>query len=452
MKIRMTVFILALTLLAAGPVLARNADYSRTEGLRTPEMIPDPAVKLIDEEGKGKLYQAGEHKVLVMEGTHREMGYQHGRMLKDNIVHIMTTGYMKKALWDRDYSREYVDAQSARMAKHIPPEIIEEMKGIAEGINAAGAEDITWKDVLIGVTQAEILHFDPDSPPACSNFACWGKWTEDGRLLHGRNLDWNIKGDAQDDHVIQVWRPEGGKPFMMVGWAGGVGSVSGMSSRGITIGEMTLPSVYASFDGIPLMVIMRMILERADNIEEAVAIMKKGPRTSGWNFIIGDAEVPAGRAMEVDRKFCEVYLPADEKENEETAHYSLEDAVRRTNHPAGKQHLVEMARKFGPEFGMQTENITFDQLKLLLPMLRNQNSYQRYDWLGKQIQAREGAIDVAACLQILANGPVYCKVTLHSWVFDPANKAAWVANAGNNPPVTATDRAFTKIDLSQWFE
>ena len=75
---------------------------------------------------------------------------------------------------------------------------------------------------------------------------------------------------------------------------------------------------------------------------------------------------------------------------------------------------------------------------------------RRNERAGKQIQAMEGRIDVPEALQLLSNGPVKSDATLHSWVFDPRNLTAYVAVAGNNPPVTATDRTFTKIDLRAW--
>ena len=425
------------------------AGMAQAQELRTPEVVAAPEITLLDEEGAGKLYQVGEHLVCVMEGTHREMGYQHGRLLADKARHIIKEGYMRKALYAKGYSRDYVMAQSERMEKHFPKEYIEEMRGLAEGLKAAGVDDVPYEDVRTGVTQAEILHYDPDAPPACSNYAAWGKWTEDGRLLHGRNLDWNVNGDAQDDAAILVWRPEGGIPFMMVGWAGGIGSVSGMNAKGITIGEMTVTSTDATFDGLPLMLMMRRILEDAETLDEAVAIMQKGPRTTGWNFILGDGKGPSACALEVDAVDCGVYGPADPNENETTGHWAMEDAVRRTNHPVGEQQLYKLARLYAGRMNIKIESM--EQVRNAIPLLKAQNTWQRYNWLGKQIQAREGNIGVAEALQLLANGPVENDATLHSWVFDPSNQTAYVAVAGNNPPVTATSRAYTKIDLSKWF-
>lgn len=438
-------------LLAAALVccLAPAQEEGTAEEIFTPNVVENPTVELLDEEGAGKLYQVGEWKVCVMEGTHREMGYQHGRLLAQHARHAMKEGYVKKMLWDRGYTPEYAHAQSARMEKYFPEKYIEEMQGLVEGLKAAGIDDATYEDVRLGVTSSEILHFDPDSPPACSNFAVWGKWTTDGRLLHGRNLDWAVGADAQDDAVILVWRPEGGMPFMMVGWAGGIGSVSGMNAAGITLGEMTLPSQNATFDGLPLTLRMRMVVEEATNIDEALAILEDN-QTSGWNYILGDAQVPDGRALEVDAKGVDVYAPLDAKESPETAHKSLPDAVRRTNHPVSKERLVDLAKAYGKEYGINAES--WEQLKPLLPLVKNINTFQRYEWLGTCIEDQEGKIDVKEALQMLANGPVFNDETLHAWVFDPSNNLAYVANAGNNPPVTATKRDFTKIDLSPWFE
>ena len=290
------VFLLACVCMLSALALAREAT-----------IIDAPEVTLVAEEGAGKLYQVGEHPVLVMEGTPEEMAYKHGRLLAGNNHHVIKEGYTPKALWNRGYTPEYAFAQSARMEKFFPQAVKEELQGLVRGLKDAGCDDITYEDVRLGITQAEILHFPPDGPPACSNFACWGKWTPDGRLLHGRTLDWNITGDAQDDHVVLVWRPKGGFPFMMIGWAGGIGSVSGMNSRGITMGEMTLPSPDATFDGLPLFLQMRLTLEKSSTLDEAVRFIETCHRTSGWNFILGDGKIPSGRALETDAKYCTVF-------------------------------------------------------------------------------------------------------------------------------------------------
>ena len=436
-----------LTFAAAADAPAASEAKPAEQSLRTPDLVLDPEVKLVDEEGAGKLYQVGEHVVCVMEGTPEQMGYQHGRLLAPKIHEIMKEGYVVKALYGRGYTKEYINAQSERMEKHFPPEYVAEMRGVVKGCHAAGFEDVTYEEIRAGSTMAEIMHHDPDAPPGCSNFAAWGKWTTDGRLLHGRNLDWDVRSGAQKGAAVLVWRPEGGTPFMMVGWAGSIGSVSGMSADGITIGEMTSSSTDETFDGLPLFLIMRRVIEKGHTLEGAVRIMQQGPRTTGWNFIIGDGKIPDGRALEVDAVDCEVFGPMDPKEGPQTGHWAMEDAVRRTNHPIGLKIIHKLVELYGPRFGIEK-----DDLEAAIPLLQIQNTWLRYNWMGKQIQARPGKVDVVECLQLLGNAPVWCPVTLHSFVFDPKNQTAYVAIAGTDPNTTATSRAFTKIDLSRWFQ
>ncbi len=436
------ILLLASTVFAQPPKSATDLTY-------TPTIVEKPEVRLLDQEGAGKLYQVGAQLVCVMEGTPDEMGFQHGRLMGARMARGATKGLLQKAVWGKGYSKEYVKAQCERMERHIPAECIAEMKGIVKGLKAAGVAEISYEDIRLIDTQGEILHYPPGAGPQCSNFACWGRWTPDGRLLHGRNLDWTISENSQDYAVILVWRPKGGIPFMMVTWAGAVGGVSGMNAEGITIGEMTDLSTSITYDGMPLFILMRHVLEKSSDLATAVGIVEKGPRTIGWNFVIGDGKIPDARALDTDATTCEVFAPMDEKENVGDLHSPLPDAVRRTNHPVCMDHLLKLAQAIGPRMGLKIESM--DQLKAALPFFKMQNTYQRYVWLGKQIQAHPKGIDVKEALQLLSNGPVFQKDTLHSWVFDPKNQVAYVSVAGDKPAVTATRRPYTRIELGQWF-
>lgn len=424
--------------------------------LHTPG-IAEPQPKLIAEQGAGALYEVGEHLVCVMEGSPREMGYQHGRLLAEQVHHNLKVGYMQRSLAGRGYTRAYINEQAQRMAKHFPESYLEEIEGLVEGVKAGGYGDVTYEEILGAACVAELLHHGPDAPPGCTNFAVFGRWTPDGRLLHGRNLDWDTQSGAQETAAILVWRPENGIPFAMPGWAGCIGSVSGLNAKGVTIGEMTSSSPDETFDGIPLLIIMRRVLQEAGTLDEAVEIIRKGPRTLGWNFVLGDGNVPGesgnpdARALEVDEADCDVFVPADPGENESLGHRSLPDVVRRTNHPCGEGQMKKIGMAYARRSGLDIPDWETGK-PIALALLKQENTYHRYVWLSEQIEAMPKGIGVEEALQLLANGPVLCDNTLHSWVFDPAKTAMYVSIAGWNPPVTATKRTYTRINLSKWFE
>jgi hypothetical protein len=415
----------------------------------TPSVVENPEIRLLDQEGAGKLYQIGELLVCVMEGTPEEMGFQQGRLLASRVSNAAVKTMLDKAIWSKGYTPEYVKTQCERMEKHIPEPYLREMRAIVEGLKAGGVTDISYEDLRLMVTQGELLHYPPGEAPQCTNFAVWGQWTPDGRLLHGRNLDWTISEGGQDLSLIQIRRPKGGVPFVMVSWMGSVGGVTGMNAEGITIGEMTCMSSSATFDGMPLFMLMRHALETSSDLAAAVGVIEKGPRTLGWNFVIGDGKVPDARALDTDATTCDVYSAMDEKEKVADLHSPLPDAVRRTNHPMRMERLLKLVIAVGPRMNLPIQ--TMDQLRMILPLVKQQNTYTRYVWLGKQIEAHPKGIDVNVALQMLGNGPVFQDDTHHSCVFDPKDQTVYVAVAGNNPPLTATRRPYTCLPLGQWF-
>ena len=75
--------------------------------------------------------------------------------------------------------------------------------------------------------------------------------TADGTLYHGRVLDYGVDLRLQDHAVLIVAEPEGGIPFVNVGYAGFIGSVTGMNARHVSIGEMGGGGL-GHWDGVPL--------------------------------------------------------------------------------------------------------------------------------------------------------------------------------------------------------
>ena len=97
--------------------------------------------------------------------------------------------------------------------------------------------------------------------------------TQDGTLYHGRVLDYAVDWQLQDHAVLIVCEPAGEIPFVNVSYAGFVGSVTGMNSRHVSIGEMG-GGGQGHWDGMPMALLVREVLQTAGDLEAAIATMR----------------------------------------------------------------------------------------------------------------------------------------------------------------------------------
>lgn len=116
-----------------------------------------------------------------------------------------------------------------------------------------------------------------------------GKATEDGRLYHGRILDYLRGMGLEQNAVISVIRPDGHNAWVNIGYAGFIGSVTAMNEHGLAIGEMGGSSP-GHWDGLPMAQLVREVMEQCETIDEAVALMRETPRTCEYYYVISDGK------------------------------------------------------------------------------------------------------------------------------------------------------------------
>jgi hypothetical protein len=151
------------------------------------------------------------------------------------------------------------------------------------------------------------------------------------------------------------------------------------------------------WDGMPMSFLIREIMEKAATVDEAMAIMRKTPRTCEYYYVISDAHKNM-LAMRARPELLDVFTP-------------------------GQQH--ELLPKMPPE----TVLISLDE---------------RAKKLSERLHANYGKITPEMMIEIIKR-PVSMESNLHNAVFMPETLDMWFADAGKTTP--ACDEPYTKVNL-----
>ena len=271
----------------------------------TPDAAAEPVRKLIAIEGNGYLETVDGYRVLHLKGTPEEMGYQHGVLLRDAIQ--QNVGFQLKDGVENGIEFAGVKVPRVMIAnmlitvfeKKIPDRFVQEMRALAKG-----AELPEWK--IMGTNLIpELMH--------CSGFALLKQATAESKLYHGRVLDYGVDMGLQEHAVLIIQEPQGKIPFVNVSYAGFIGSVTGMNLEQISIGEMGGGGV-GQWDGIPMSFLVRMVLDDARTLNDAVGIFKNNPRTCEYYYVIADAKSDSAVGMKAEPNGVEIIKPGEKHE------------------------------------------------------------------------------------------------------------------------------------------
>ena len=319
--------------------------------------------------------QRGRYTVVWLSGTPYEMGFQHGVLLRAQIASLVENmvhgqGGQEIALPGtpvRATVKEIVHALFEAQRPFYKPRFLEELRGLA-----AGAQ-LPYKDICIANHIPELFH--------CSGFALMGSATVDGEVLHGRVLDYTTDQGLQDHAVVIVARPDKGRAFLNVSFAGFLGSVTGMNDAQIAIGEMG-GGGQLFWAGEPMSFLVRRVLEEAESLSQAVDIFRRGPRT------------------------CEYY-------------YVISDGARRD--AAGLATTWQDFTSIAPgQYHPQLPEPVEDSVLM--------SAGSRYKELAHRVKADHGRFDTQKAIRLM-DAPVSMKSNLHNALMKPATGDIWVAYA-----------------------
>jgi hypothetical protein len=262
--------------------------------------------------------------VVYVEGEPYELGRQHGELLREPVRQMVTQllghfrNYLKIPLVRSLAANWWLDGAWNQARPFLPKDYREELRGLADGSG-------------VPLKELERLHSIPDRTYACSGLAAWGKATTDGRLIHTRNLDWNIEAGIQRHAAVFVVRPRGKHAYVSAGWAGFLGVLTGVNEQGLSIGQIGAETDDLWYRGVPMVFLMRQVLEDSDDLDEAVRLITDAPRTVGVNYVLADAQERRAVAIETTRSLVAVFEADDPKEHQVPYARPMQDAVFRAD-------------------------------------------------------------------------------------------------------------------------
>ena len=130
---------------------------------------------------------------------------------------------------------------------------------------------------LLETTWAEVLVANCTYDLALSGFACStaAVATPGGPVL-ARNMDWSPAGPLARASLLVETGHSDGRTVWNAGWPGGIGAVTGQSSRGfaLALNAVTVPHAPDLLGG-PVLLFLRRVLETATGFEDAVVRIRR---------------------------------------------------------------------------------------------------------------------------------------------------------------------------------
>lgn len=280
-----------------------------------------PTREAVQTFGPAYRYPAAGWIYLHIEGKPYERGYQHGHLMSREIPEYLDRCAADLGAGQSGWASLRTTA-NAFFLRGFDREILEEMRGIADGASDAGAKwqgrridlvDIVVANVTVEMSELrsamtttptglEGLKFEApayldkkrDVPVTdrCSAFAATGSATRDGKMVVGHVTWWPLTLAEQTNVWLDI-KPESGHHMLIQSYPGGIESGTDwyQNDAGVVLTETTIRQTPFNPQGTPVAYRARMAIQYAGNITEMVERLgtkNNGLYTNEW--IMGDAK------------------------------------------------------------------------------------------------------------------------------------------------------------------
>ncbi len=268
-------------------------------------------------------------RVVELEGTPYERGFQHGRSLKKDIHALVD-------LWEADIERnykteadvfikkflEYTDFPAA--IKRWTPELMDEVRGIADGAGLDHDTIFAYQLVdEIWVMGAEMLGSDhAKNGDNCTTIGV--RKSPQGPSMVSQTLDIPTFYHGFQT-LLRIKEPESGLETMLFTFPGFI-AANGMNSASVAVVVNAVQQLEHSRDGLPVAFVIRGIL-RKKTYKEAVDFIHRIKFGAPQNYMIGGLEDVG--SFECSAHHVEVFSP-----------YPGARFTYHTNHPLKNMHFT----------------------------------------------------------------------------------------------------------------
>ena len=209
---------------------------------------------------------------LRLKGGHYEMGVKRGKIFKKCQVFF--------PLQLDEFQLEHGKRSEEALRKYFP-EVCEEIRGVSDTMGADYLHFASWM-LCMGCCMYNLENNIPVEIRGCTAFA----YAKGGRILYGRNND--LPPYLREGSKSESYAPENGNRFHIMTSSFSNGE-EGLNEHGLAVAMtfvMTeLGKIQAGFNSC---FIVRYLLEKADNTEQAISLLMELPIASNCNILLAD--------------------------------------------------------------------------------------------------------------------------------------------------------------------
>ncbi len=307
--------------------LAMAKDYPDCHGVENhyPILDGDTMYKLVDEfKGNQKYIMTNGSKdfriiILNLTGDAYSQGYATGMLMQEEIP------YLQKGIYDyaialarfhisflptflldwieifiRGTMRQALNLCYILRKPYIPEYFFKEIHGMADALKT------DYYDLLRFNMIPEMLK------AWCCLITAWGTATPNAVTYLMRNLDWDEHAPVGKFPVITFYHftDKASVPFANIGFAGLVGSFTGVSGAKMSIGEQLWTSVNGgemTMVGEPWHFVVRDVMQFSHNMGEAIERLMGAKRTCLIHLMLGSGNDHYGRGVYYSQNVIEFY-------------------------------------------------------------------------------------------------------------------------------------------------